>query len=425
MQVDRRIQELIEFTKVKFGLDNYYLQHHSISRNVNIFNDTNYTLCMEWFPNHVTEQEDDGSNPEGTAIIETNVATRKFESAIFVMGKTYAKDGITFANLGTNEIIKWIERETGLIYGKQFQLHKEEEGELLFTECIDGVSLSPSGFIDVKFNGEGKLTSFSIHGQCPSKEMIKEETYTLSFKAVEHLAKKQLKLVEFPSYEHKKLFPVYAVEEIYVTNDGTSTIPFEIIADVGAYLKIDETIYWDEPINKPFDRKEISWTEDVSAEQAFSCEPSPVSFPITKVEQDKCVIAVEDFLRQEYPTDTGKWMLKTLHRDKGYIHATLRANHQDNRVFQRKLMIMIDEKSLQALNYMDNKPMLEIFDQFQAPDKVKITKEEAYEKIKELFELKPYYVYDFEQKKYVLCGKIDCQYGVNAESGEVISLNDL
>ena len=42
-----------------------------------------------------------------------------------------------------------------------------------------------------------------------------------------------------------------------------------------------------------------------------------------------------------------------------------------------------------------------------------------------MFELKPYYVYDFEHKQYVLCGKIDCQYGVNAGNGEVISLDDL
>ena len=272
---------------------------------------------MEWFPNHVTVQEDDGSNPEGTAIIEINVATRKFESAIFVMGKTYAKDGVTFANLDTKTIIKWIEHETGLTYGKQFQLHKEEEGELHFTECIDGVAVSPSGSIEVKFNQEGKLTLFSVHGQFPSKEMVKEETYTLSLEAVEQLAKEQLKLVEFPSYEQKKLFPVYAVEEIYVTNDGTSTIPFEIIADVKSYLKIDQTIYWDEPINEPFERKEINWIEDVTAEQAFSCEPSPVSFPITKVEQEKCVMAVKDFLRQEYPNDTGKWMLKTFIVTKG------------------------------------------------------------------------------------------------------------
>jgi hypothetical protein len=290
---------------------------------------------------------------------------------------------------------------------------------------LEGVAVSPSGFIDVKFNQERKLTVFSVHGQFPSKEIVQEETYTHPLEVVELLAKEQLKLVEFPSYEQKKLFPVYAVEEVYVTNDGTSTIPFEIIDDVRSYLKIDKTISWNDPIHKPFDRKEISWMEDVSAEQAYSCEPSPVSFPITKEEEEKCVMAVEELLRQEYRNDTGKWMLNTLHRDKGCIHAILRANHQDNRVFQRKLMIMIDAKNLQAVNYMDNKPMLEIYDQFQAPDKITVTKDEAYEKIKELFELKPYYVYDFEQKQYVLCGKIDCQYGVNAGNGEVISLDDL
>ena len=101
--MDGRIQELIDFTKEKFGLENYYLERHSLYRNVNIFNETVYTLCMEWFPNHVTEQEEDGSNPDGTAVIEMNVNTRKFESAIFVMGKTYAKDGVTFANQNTNE----------------------------------------------------------------------------------------------------------------------------------------------------------------------------------------------------------------------------------------------------------------------------------------------------------------------------------
>ena len=139
------------------------------------------------------------------------------------------------------------------------------------------------------------------------------------------------------------------------------------------------------------------------------------------------MMAVKDFLRQKYSNES--WRLgtkKTLHRDKGYIHATLKElNKQDYRVFQRKIKIMIDAKSLQAVNYMDNKPMLEIYDQFQVPDKATITKEEAYEKLKELFELKPYYVYDFKQKQYILCGKIDCQYGVNASTGEVIPLDDL
>ena len=47
------------------------------------------------------------------------------------------------------------------------------------------------------------------------------------------------------------------------------TIPFEIFVDVRSYLQIDKTIYWDKPINQSFDRKELSWIEDVSAEHSI------------------------------------------------------------------------------------------------------------------------------------------------------------
>lgn len=419
--MDRRIKELIDFTETKLGLENYYLESHKLYRHVNIFNETIYTLSMEWFPNHVTELEDDNTNPEGTAVIDIDVNSRKLESVIFVGGTSYA-NGITCCEFDRNDIIKWIEQETELTYEKQFQLHKEEKREFQFKECIDGVAVSSSGSIEIRFDQEGKLTKFSVHGQFPPKEIVKEEAYTLSLEMVDQVAKNQLQLIEFPSYEKKRLFPVYVMEEIYITNDQTSIIPYEFIADVRSYLELGETINWDEPINKPFERIEIDWMEDVTAEQAFSSEPSPDSFPILKEEQEKCLVAVKDFLRQEYPNDSGNWNLKTLHREKGYIHAILRANIQDDRVFQRKLSIIIDAHSLQVLNYIDNQLMLKIFDQFEATDEVTVTKEEAYEKLKELFELTPYYVYDFDQKQYVLCGKLDCPYGVNASSGEVIDI---
>ena len=239
--MDLRVKEIIDFTKIKFGLSSYYLQRHRIDRNVNIFNETVYTFCMEWFPNHVTVQEDDGSNPEGTASIEINLKSRKFKSAIFVMGKSYVEDGITFINRHMENIIKWVEDETGLTYGKQFQIYKEEEGEVHFQECIDGIAVSPSGSIEVKFDREGKLTFFAVNTQFPSKEIVKKETYSLSFEKVERVAQQQLKLIEFPSFEQRKIFPVYAVEEIYVKNDQTSTIPFEFIVDVKSFLQIDKT----------------------------------------------------------------------------------------------------------------------------------------------------------------------------------------
>lgn len=423
--MDKRLQELIELTKTKYGLHNYYLKSHIINRDVNIFNETVYTFHMNWFRDHVTEQEDDISNPEGTASIEINLNNCRFKSVIFVKGKSYAEDGVTFANLHTEDIINWVERETGLTYGKQFQIQKEEEGNLHFKECIDGIDVSPSGSIEVKFDQEGRLTFFNVNGQFPTTDMIIKETYNLTFGKVEHVAEQQLKLTEFPSYQQKKMFPVYAVEEIYVMNDRTSTIPYEFIVDVRSFLPINKTLNWDQSIHPSFDRKKLNWIEDITVEQAFSLEPAADSYPISKVEQEKCVKAVNDLLRQEYPNESGNWILKTLHRDKGYIHAILRMNKQDHRIFQRKLMIMIDANNLQAVNYIDNKSMLDIYDQFQSPDKVAITKEEAYEKLKEFYELKPYYVYDFNQKKYVLCGKLDCQYGVIASNGEVAELRNL
>lgn len=422
--MDMRIKKLIDFTKTRFGLDNYYLEKYHIDRNVNIFNETMYTLCMEWLPDHIHEQEEDGTNPEGTAVVEIDMNSRKVQSVIFVGGKSFA-DGIKFSRFNKHDIIRWIEQETHLIYGKQFKLDREDEGEFYFKACINGFAVSPFGFIEIKCDQEGNLTFFSVEGEFPAKDILKEDIYKLSLEKVQYIAKEQLKLIEFPSFEQDQLIPMYAIEEIYVTNDQMSVIPLDLIDGVGSRLKIDKTIYWEEPIERPFEGEEIHFAEDVTEEQAFSSEPSPESYPITKKEQEKCVTAVEEFLRQAYPEDTGKWILKTLHRDKGYIHAIVRLHKQESMVFQRKLTILIVANSLQVKNYIDNKPMLEMFNQFQATDEVSITKEQAYAILKERIELTPVYVYHFKQNRYILCGKIDCHYGVNARTGEVTALDDL
>lgn len=415
--MDTRVQELVEYTINKFGLNQYYLQNYHFNRTVNSFNETVYTLAMEFFPNHA-EKDDDDLNPDGTVCIEINIENRKFTSVIFVMGKSYTENGFVF-NGEMEEVIEWVENETGLTYGKHFQIHKEEKGEVYFKACINSISVSPSGWINIKFNEEGKLTLFSVFGEFPSIEVAEE--FSLNLDKIDHLKKEQIKLINFPSYEEKKLYSIYAVEEIYITNDGTRTIPFEIFKDE----KVDQTIYWEEPLNTSFERKYINWMGEITAEQAFACEPSPDIFPITELEQEKCISAVRDFLRQEYPNDSGKWVLKSLSREKGYIHATLKANSQDNYVFQRKMKVWIDPEHFKVDNYMDNDVMLETFNEFQPSDKGTITKEDAYEMLEEYFELIPTFVYDEKQQQYVLCGKLDCRYGVNAASGEVVSLDEI
>lgn len=416
--VDSRLQSLIEHTKVKFGLEDYFLKTHELYRDVTLFNETVYTFCTEWFPNGV-DHEDEDTNPDGVAVIDFNLNQNQYERVIFVGGKSYA-EGVRFST--QNELIKWIMDETA---EEHFQLHKQEEGRLYFKKCINDIPLSPSSSIEIECDEAGNLILFSVHGSFPTKGMIIEERYMLSLEDIEHISKAQVKLIEFPSDEQKKLIPVYAMEEIYITNDGRSTIPFEFIVNGRSPLEIDKTIYWDCVAGKPFKRKQLSLQERITVEQAFSCEPSPETFAISEFEQEKCVAVVQDLLSRDFSGDSGKWILKTLHSEKGFIHATLRMNVQDHRVFQRKLMIIIDRKSLKAINYMDNKPMLEMFEPYQAPEQITITKDEAFEMLTPHFELTPYYVFDPKQGEYRLCGKLDCHYGVDATNGEIVALRDL
>ncbi len=46
--------------------------------------------------------------------------------------------------------------------------------------------------------------------------------------------------------------------------------------------------------------------------------------------------------------------------------------------------------------------------ELEEAEEIKVAKEEALEKLKDFIELTPYYIYDFEQGYYVLCGKLDC-----------------
>jgi len=419
--MDNRICALIDYTKSKFGLNNYFLKRHELYRDVNMFNETEYTLSMEWFPNHITDDEgDEDLNPKGTAVIDVNVQDRTFNSVVFVEGVSYA-NGIIFSDYDTQDIIKWIEKETGLTYDKHFQLYKEETGMFHFTACQDGVAISPAGSIELKYDSEGKLTRFAVHGHFSNQAPLLKETYALSIEKIKGLPKEQLKLITLPD-ETDTLHHVYTIEEIYVRNANMETMPFEVALDEHAYCQIDKTLSWDTPIHKSFESKDVDWDEHITAEQAYASEPSPDAFSISKNEQTTCLVNVTDFLRQVYPDDTGKWMIKTLHRDKGYIHATLRLNKHQSQFIKRKLTIIIDRKSLQVLNYVDNKPMLEIFDEFDEPEEATHSNTEAYEIIKNKIELTPCYVYDFEQEQYVLCGKLDCDYGVDAVSGELFSV---
>jgi hypothetical protein len=415
------VQELVDFTRDKWGLNNYYLHTYNFYRKLNGLNETIYTLTMEWYPSHITEQEDEDCNPDGTAVIDLNVQNRQFESVIFVGGETFANK-MLLESIEINDIIKFIENETGLIHGNQFNLQSEKENEYLFRSSINGVTVSPSGIIEIKLNSEDKLTYFSINGPFPSLDKVTEDTFSLKLEDVEQIAKEQLKLINFPLRIQKKLMPVYCFEEIYITNDLSKTLPF-IYQDL--VYSIDERLRWQTSNKKSFKRRQMNLIENITADQAFSLESHPDLIPITDSEKERSIGCIKDFLSRVYPSDSGKWLLKTLHRNNGYIQAKISLIEQVSSIIQRKLMVFIDPITFQVLNYMDNKDFLKIYEEFPETKNLNIDSENAFQRIKSTIDLKPVYVYDFKQKNYILCGRIDSDYGINAINGEVLELNDL
>ncbi|BBP87902.1 hypothetical protein BsIDN1_15200 [Bacillus safensis] len=57
-----------------------------------MFNETVYTLNMEWFPSHEAEPEDDDLNPDGTAVIDVNLNTGQIETVIFCHGQNLREE---------------------------------------------------------------------------------------------------------------------------------------------------------------------------------------------------------------------------------------------------------------------------------------------------------------------------------------------
>ena len=423
--MDSRIKALVDLTKVKFGLDNYFLHTWNIYCDKNMMNGTNYILTMEWFPNGIKEQTEDELNPPGTAIVELDLKSSRLKSIIFVEGKTFTNT-ITFNCPDSEEAIRWIERETGFTYLEHFQIKIEETEKIMFEACINGIPLSPSGLIELRLDNQGRLTGFSNYGHFLSQKTLEKvnNTLTLDNEHIKQIAYEQCKLINFPSSKEEKWLSIYAIEEIYVAPDK-KTLPFDIIGDRHSHINIDQVMEWDAPIHEKFKRHPLKFENNpVTVEQAFSFAPHPDTFPLTKHEQEKTTKVVLDFLRREFPQDTGKWVLNSLHRSDRYIIANLK-QAQDIKAFQKKLKVFIDATSFQAINYMDTDCFLEMYKDYLPSTAKKINKEEAFEKIKTTIELTPVFVYDFEEQRYILCKKIDSSYGVLAHNGALIELDEV
>ncbi|WP_342505497.1 hypothetical protein [Sporosarcina sp. FSL K6-2383] len=420
--MDERLQRIADDAHVKFGLDAYKLERHSISKLRNTKGEAYYVFNMEWFPKELNEPVEEDMNPEGTACIEYNIQEQRFDSVIFTQRQSFSTIA-PFVEKTPGEVAVWLEKQTGLKFGVDFKLTQASDDEFHFEMDIEGVRMSPGFLMNVKFDEMGKLTSYSRYGTVPRKEDIEKSAFTLTLEEIEQLVKKQLQLVNFPSELENRFVSAYAMEEIFVTVVGQRVIPF--FEHERTIIKVNEVLEWDHPLKQTFKREELILVSESTAEEAFGHVGVGDKLLLTDEQIERSKEVVRDVLRSEYPQESGKWQLAELRRQEHFIEAHCRFMTENSTVFNRKVVVFIQPDNMSVLNFVDNGAMMEIFDTFAPAEQAVVTHDEAFEKMISYISLDPTYVYDELTGKYILCGLLDAAEAVDGVTGEVISLSDL
>lgn len=418
--MNERVQKLINDTQEALGLGDYYLKRHHFFREVN-FKRTAYILNMEWFPKNA-ENTDDDLNPAGTASIDINFHTKAVKQIVFVQDISFADKSI-YPTTDKESAIEWVEELTGLTFGRQFLIDVEEDNRLRFRAAVDNIPIWPSGTIEVKFNDEAALTLFSIDGNFPNEEQIQWEPFGLTPDKFEPFAHEQCKLLKVPDDEQGKWVQVYGIEELFITNDGSETFPFADVAN--SYVTINKMMTWEEPVSGEFEKTDVDFSPEVTIEDALANEPHPDTLPLTEYEIDTCISRVLYFMRMEYPDESGKRKLSSLYLKDGYIIAEIRRVQDLNPSMDLKIKLIIERESCTAMNYFDQDALLGAFEYFEEAGEPIVAQEEAFAKLREHLELEPVYVFDRDKNMYIMCGKLDCAFAVDAVTGEVISLSTI
>lgn len=415
--MDERIQAIADRARIEFGLENYYLARHAIYQKRN---GRDYELNMEWFPYDYDGPLEEDMNPDGTASIDYDIHRGCFQNVIFTMGTSYATVH-PFKEKTIEEAAAWLERQTGLTYEQDFFAEQASENGYQFISRVDGVRLSPSLQLNVEFDDDGKLLTYSIYGEVPDVKLVEKREFKLTLEEIEPTVKAHLTRVNLPSEAEEKFIPVYAIDEVYVTADGKRCIPFLLDERM---TQVDHLMEWDEPLDGRIDKQFINFPGEVSVDEAFQADEQD-NRDLTDEQIGECVKLVHDALRMEYPDDSGKWRLKELRVAYSHIEAFCYSDDSGSTLFRPKLVVFIDRESMTVINMIDNEAMFDVFDSFTPAAEPRIDHETAFEKMIPYITLDPVYVYDADVKKYILCGLLDSEQAVDAVTGEILELRDL
>lgn len=420
-QIDPRIKHLIEEVDNRLGLEQYILKSYELEATVNRFHETTYSLMMEWLPKHKLGEVVNDLNPDGTAIIQFDFHRQKFEQIIFVGEKSYASK-YPLQKARENTVLAWIAEETSLNCENNIRLKNSTDNQFSFQIVHEQIPFYSAGLIEVHFDEQGRILQFIYDGHFPKQIQIIEEDFNLTVEKLQSLFKHQCQYIQWPDDEGFLPKEIYGIKEVFITNDMEQTIPNPFKDVEKPYVYINKKLFWDKAKAKPFERQSIDRKQNICIADALMNKPLPDAKPIDQEEQKTCLQAVKTFMCQKYASDSGKWRLAGLYRERGLIHALLRLNEEQSTLIERKLTILIEPESFVVLNFVDNHEFIQSLGLMTSSEGAVISRDDAYKRLKNHLKVSPYYVYDQRKKAYILCGKLHCPVVVDAHTGELIKI---
>ncbi len=421
-KVDQRIQQILDETVIKFGLEQYRLETWDVRQLFNDLGKQSYVLMAQWFPNDLSKNIEDDVSPDGTVSITYMIQEQRYERVIFVNGKSYSSQ-MLFTHKTVEEVAAWVENETGLTFGSGFRLNEAQENGYRFIIDVDGIPLSPNYTIEVKFDDFGHLTLFSNEGEVPDTTKVEKNAFTLHLEEIEQLVKQQLQLVHFPSESKKQFRSVYAIEEVFIAVESKKILPYYM--HERAELQVSQVLSWESPATTVLVKKDFLYNSEVILDEAFKMDTVMTVTELTEEAIENSLLLTKEVIRTVFPNDSGRWEIETIRRENDYIQVKCSLIDQIPTILARKFIVFVEPETYTLLDYIDNNEMFSVFESFTPAKAACITHEEAFEKLFSYISLDPTYVYDPKMNNYILCGLLDAAEGIDAVTGEIVALQDL
>lgn len=419
--MNKQLQQLLDQWIEQYGLGNYEFSTCDFFKKKSHDGFIEYHLSVEFIPigTSIVEEE---SSPSGTIIIDYNLTNELITSMSFLHQQSFST--IThFPTQAVHEVASWIENVTGFTYEEDFIAVDTIDNGYQFQGFLNGYAVHPQAMIEVQFNTDGKLTGFLMSNMEILRQSIKDETFHLTIDQLTPIIEQQLMFYHYPDEEMNRFKSIYTIDPLFLSNDEALPVSEDFINE--SLITIQQTLTWESPLPNTIERQPIDGIAYVTAEEAFhaAAELKKVKVSIESIEQIKKIAT--DVLRMIHPTESDEWQLEKIEADVQFLHLTCTKIAENDSLYNRKFIILVDKYDLQVLNYIDNQEILAIFEDFSPANGPFISHEQALQKILPLVSLTPTYLYNVNAGRYELCGMLHTNEYVDATTGEYFPLTSL